>query len=383
VKLEPHVVSRPRRTDRNAWVMAGVLAALWIALAVMPATRAAFLTRGNLANLLVQNAYVMVVAVGMTMVIVIRGIDLSIGAGVALTGMVAALLQQRYGVSAPLAIGAALGCGALLGVWHGVWIARFGLPAFIVTLAGFKAFRGLALVMSDARGVTTSDDFAVLNDALPVTATWALVSVIVVGGIVLTFRDAARRKTHGLDPTPTRIVAVRIAGQIAIAAAILAIFGGRGLPVQVAVAGAVVLAGVFVTRRTRFGRHLFAIGGNPEAARLSGIDVARATIWVYVIVGVLTAVAGVLLAARVGSVTPGNQGELLELDAITAVVIGGTSLLGGRGSIVGTMLGVLVFGTIAQGMNLLLVDSNWQLIFTGSILLIAVLIDVVLKGRRS
>jgi D-xylose transport system permease protein len=238
-------------------------------------------------------------------------------------------------------------------------------------------------VISDARGVTMNDDFDVLNAALPVSATWAVVAIAVAGGIALTLRDAARRRTHGLEPTPTAAIAGRVGGMLVLAAAILAIFGERGIPVQIVVAGAVVIGGVFVTKRTRFGRHLFAIGGNPEAARLSGIDVARATVWVYVIVGVLAGVAGVLLAARIGSVTPGNQGELLELDAITAVVIGGTSLLGGRGSIVGTMLGVLVFGTIRQGMNLLTIDSNWQLIFTGLILLVAVWIDVLLKGRRS
>jgi D-xylose transport system permease protein len=138
-----------------------------------------------------------------------------------------------------------------------------------------------------------------------------------------------------------------------------------------------------VLRRTRFGRHLYAIGGNPEAARLSGIDVKRATLYVYMILGVLTAVAGILAAARTNSVTPGNQGNLLELDAVTAVVIGGTSLAGGRGTVAGTVLGTLVFSTLSNGMNLLGIDSNWQWICTGMILLVAVLIDVLSKGKRS
>ncbi|MCB0251914.1 MAG: hypothetical protein KDI07_25320, partial [Anaerolineae bacterium] len=167
-----------------------------------------------------------------------------------------------------------------------------------------------------------------------------------------------------------------------VAAFLLLIFGGRGVPAPVLVAGLTVLGGAFLTRRTRFGRHVYAIGGNPEAARLSGIDVRRVTIWVYVIVGVLTAVAGVLLAGRVNGVTPGSQGQLLELDVITAVVIGGTSLTGGRGSVIGTMLGALVFGTLANGMNLLGLDSNWQLICKGLILMTAVLVDVVSKGKR-
>ncbi|MBZ0234396.1 MAG: sugar ABC transporter permease, partial [Deltaproteobacteria bacterium] len=149
----PKASARPpgRRIDLNAWAMAGVLIFLWAALAVMPATRGVFLTERNLATLLTQNAHILVIAVGMTMVIIIRGIDLSVGAGVALTGVVAALLQLRLGWSAPLAIGAALAAGAAIGVWQGLWISRLGIPAFVVTLAGFNAFRGLALVLSDAR----------------------------------------------------------------------------------------------------------------------------------------------------------------------------------------------------------------------------------------
>ncbi|MDQ3368214.1 MAG: ABC transporter permease, partial [Myxococcota bacterium] len=174
-----------------------------------------------------------------------------------------------------------------------------------------------------------------------------------------------------------------IAGPVLLAAVLLVVFGGRGMPVLVLIAGGVALWGSFVTKRTRFGRHLYAIGGNPEAARLSGIDVKRVTLGVYIILGVLTALGGLMLAARVNGVTPGAQGQNLELDAITAVVIGGTSLLGGRGSVVGTVLGTLVFATLANGMNLLRINSNLQWIFTGLILLVAVLIDVLSKGRRS
>jgi D-xylose transport system permease protein len=179
------------------------------------------------------------------------------------------------------------------------------------------------------------------------------------------------------------VIAGRLAGQILLAALLLGVFGAHGVPVPVLVAGGVALVGVFVTKRTTFGRHIFAIGGNPEAARLSGIDVQRTTIAVYMIMGRFTAIAGVLLAARVNGVTPGSQGNLLELDAVTAVVIGGTSLLGGRGSITGTVLGTLVFATLANGMNHLRIDSNWQLICTGGILLAAVVIDVLSKGKRS
>jgi D-xylose transport system permease protein len=384
VKLERQTGAKPRRTDLNAWVMTGVLAAMWLVLAILPATRGVFLTQGNLATLLVQSSVLLVVSVGMTGVILVRGIDLSVGAGVALTGVVAALVQIKLGLPAPVAILAALAVGAAIGAWHGLWIGWLGVPAFVVTLAGFKAFRGGALVLSDAKGLSPmGDDFAILAGHVPPVATWAIVLALLALGLALVWRDATRRRALGLEPPTTTIVAARMAGQVLLAALLLAVFGSRGVPVPVLVAGAVALAGVVVTKRTRFGRHLYAIGGNPEAARLSGIDVKKATLAVYTILGVLTAVAGLLLAARVNGVTPGSQGNLLELDAVTAVVIGGTSLAGGRGSVVGTVLGTLVFATLANGMNHLHVDSNWQLICTGLILLAAVLIDVLSKGKRS
>ncbi|MBA3456951.1 MAG: sugar ABC transporter permease [Deltaproteobacteria bacterium] len=375
---------KPRKVDLNAWAMAGVLACMWAVLAILPQTRGVFLTQGNIATLLVQSAVLLVIAVGMTMVILIRGIDLSVGAGVALTGVVAALAQIKLGLPAPVAIAMAIGVGAAIGAFHGMWVGWLGIPAFVVTLAGFKAYRGGALVLSDAKGLAPMhDDFAVLASNVPQLATWIIVLGALAAGIALTLRDATRRKTFGLEPTTTTVVIARIGGQALLAGLLLAVFGRRGIPVPVIVAAAVALWGVFVTKRTRFGRHLYAIGGNPEAARLSGIDVKRTTMGVYVIVGVLTAIAGVLLAARVNGVTPGSQGQLLELDAVTAVVIGGTSLAGGRGSVVGTVLGTLVFATLANGMNHLRIDSNWQLICTGAILLAAVLIDVLSKGRRS
>ncbi len=373
-----------RKTDRNAWAMAGVLVAMWAVLAILPATRNVFLTQGNISTLLTQSAVLLVVSVGMTMVILIRGIDLSVGAGVALTGVIAALAQIKLGLPAPVAIAMAIAAGAAIGAFHGFWVGWLGIPAFVVTLAGFKAYRGGALVMSDAKGLAPMhEDFQLLASHVPQIATWVLVIGALLVGIAMVVRDAQRRKTMGVGEMSAKLLATKIAGQVLLAGLLLGVFGSRGVPVSVMVAAAVALWGVFVTKRTRFGRHLYAIGGNPEAARLSGIDVKRTTMGVYVIVGVLTAIAGVLLAARVNGVTPGSQGSLLELDAVTAVVIGGTSLAGGRGSVVGTVLGTLVFATLANGMNHLRIDSNWQLICTGAILLVAVLIDVLSKGRRS
>ena len=382
-RLRPEVERQRPRVDLNAWTMAGVLALMWAALALMPATRGVFLTQGNIGTLLTQSSVLLVISVGMTLVVLIRGIDLSVGAGVALTGVVAALCQIKLGLPAPVAIVAALAVGAAIGAAHG-WLTWLGIPAFIVTLAGFKYYRGGAILLADAKGLSPMrDDFAVLAGSVPVAATWIIIIAALAAGIALTLRDAQRRRQHGLEPTTTGVVIARIAGQLLLAGLLLGVFGARGVPVPVLVAGAVALLGIFITKRTKFGRHLYAIGGNPEAARLSGIDVHRATIGVYMIMGVLTAIAGVLLAARVNGVTPGSQGNLLELDAVTAVVVGGTSLLGGRGQVVGTVLGTLVFATLANGMNLLRIDSNWQLCCTGAVLIVAVLFDVLSKGKRS
>jgi D-xylose transport system permease protein len=384
--LEPRLERTParrRRIDLNAWAMAGVLAAMWAVLAILPATSDMFLTRENFAMLMSQGAVLLVVSVGMTMVILIRGIDLSVGAGVALTGVVAGILHVKLGVPAPLAMLAAVACGAAIGAWHGLWVGWLGVPAFVVTLAGFEAFRGAALVLSHSTSITMGDDFAFANGHVPPSATWLIVLGVLAAGVAMTLREAARRKAFGLEPFTTTDVAARMAGQVLLAVLVLGVFGATGIPVVVFVAAVVALWGVFVTKRTRFGRHLYAIGGNPEAARLSGISVRRTTLAVYMIVGVLTAIAGILLAARTNSVTPGNQGQLLELYAVTTVVIGGTSLSGGRGGVVGTVLGTLVFATLARGMNLLQIDSNWQWICTGLMLLVAVLIDVLSKGKRS
>lgn len=384
MKLERNAQASRRAVDLNAWAMAGVLVLMWIVLAVMPATRGVFLTQGNIATLLTQSSVLLVISVGMTLVVLIRGIDLSVGSGVALTGVVAALCQLKLGLPAPVAVAAALAAGLAIGVAHGWWVGSLGIPAFVVTLAGYKAYRGGALVLSNAKGLSPmGHDFAWLASNISPCTTWILVGGVLAIGLAMTVRDAARRKAVGLEPPTTASVATRIAAQVLLAGLLIAVFASRGVPVPVLVAGAVALAGVFITKRTRFGRHIYAIGGNPDAARLSGIDVRKVTMMVYAILGVLTGLAGVLLAARVNGVTPGSQGNLLELDAVTAVVIGGTSLLGGRGSITGTVLGTLVFATLANGMNHLRIDSNWQLICTGGILLAAVLIDVLSKGKRS
>jgi len=382
MKLEKNANPTRPRMAVNTWAMAGVLVAMWVALAIMPATGGTFLTPGNFANLMSQTSVLMIVSVGMTLVVLIRGIDLSVGAGVALLGVVASILHTKMGLPVGVAFALTLVAGAVIGAWHGVWAGWLGVPAFVVTLAGFKAYRGGALVMSHATSQTMAD-YNFLNDHLAACTTWVIVLAILALCCAQTVRDARRRKALGLPPPTTATVAVKLGTYAAIGGFALYVFGERGVPYVVLIAAAVALAGVFVTRRTTFGRYLYAIGGNPEAAKLSGIDVKRVTLYVYIALGVLVAIAAIVSGARTSCVDAGTQGYMLELDAVTAVVIGGTSISGGRGSIAGTVLGALVFATLGNGMTLIHLDSNWQLVFTGLILLVAVLIDVILKGRRS
>ncbi|MEJ7597529.1 MAG: hypothetical protein WKG01_06425 [Kofleriaceae bacterium] len=248
MKLERNAAPRTgRRLDLNLWAMAGVLAAMWLVLAIAPGTRGTFLTQGNIATLLSQYSVLLIVAVGMTFVILIRGIDLSAGATVALTGVVAALVHTRLGFAAPWAILAALVVGAAIGAWHGLWSAWLGVPAFIVTLAGFKAYRGAALVASDATSIQLGDELAILNGQLPVTATWAVVLGVLVLGLWIVYREARRRAAFGLEPLTVAAVALRMAGQVLLAGLVLGVFGETGVPVPVLIAGAVAIAGVFVT----------------------------------------------------------------------------------------------------------------------------------------
>ncbi len=351
-----------------------VLLLMWTVLAVHPETREAFLTSGNFSNLTAQVAEIVIIGAGMTLVILIGGIDLSVGAGMALTGVVAAKLQIDLHWPAWLTILAAIATASVVGLWHGLLVSRFQLPPFIATLGGFLAYRGLGLVIADARGLSPmADDFQWVGGKLPPSASMALCAASCVIGVAVILRRDQRRRALAL---PARGVGTLL--PVAAAALVMAfamVIYKDGMPVPVLLAAIATTLGAVLLRRTRLGRYAFAIGGNAEAARLTGVPVARVTILIYLLIALLTAVAGLVAAARTNGVTPGNAGITRELHVITAVVIGGTSLSGGRATMVGTVIGALIFGTLSNGMNLMNVNSNWQLVLSGAILLVASLLD--------
>jgi D-xylose transport system permease protein len=359
------------RTLRTLFVLLG----LWALLAIHPETRAAFLTAGNFSNVTAQVAEIVIIGVGMTFVILTAGIDLSVGAGMALFGVTAAVLQIDYGQSVYVAVLAALALAVVVGLWHGLLVAKLRVPPFIATLTGFLAYRGLALLLSGARGLSPmGDDFAVLGGQI--SQLWAALLAVLAyaAGLGFVVQRERRRRAFGLPAQSSARIASQAVVITLVLALVLTVYQD-GMPVPVLIAALVLSLGAVLLRLTRLGRYAFAIGGNAEAARLSGVPVTQVKVTIYLLTAVFTALAGLVSAARTNGVTPGNMGLIRELHVITAVVIGGTSLSGGRATMLGTLLGALIFGTLSNGMNLLNLDSNWQLILTGAILLGASLLD--------
>jgi D-xylose transport system permease protein len=363
----------PRFIKANATLIA--LVVLTVALALIDPT---FATARNLSNVARQVTIVGIIAVGMTMVILIAGIDLSVGSVVGVAAVVVTLLMQ-YGLPAWLAVPVTLVIvGGVIGLWNGFWIAHYRIPPFIITLGMLTIGRGVALSLSNGSSIPVADpSFAVLGSAyiapLPTLALLAVAALAGLYAIARIWRESGR-KGFLLEKDVASIVAP--AAGLLLAAYV---FGtGDGLPVPVAIFVVIAAVAVFVLGHTRFGRRVYALGGNEEAARLSGIDVYATKMIVYVTVSLLSALSGILLASRLNGASP-NLGTMFELDAIAAVVIGGTSLSGGSGTIGGTVIGALIIGVLNNGMSLLGISSFYQLIIKGLIISLAVWFDVLQK----
>jgi D-xylose transport system permease protein len=363
----------------NATLIA--LVVLTLALALADPT---FSTARNLSNVARQVTIVGIIGVGMTMVILIAGIDLSVGSVVGVAAVVVTLLMQ-YGISAWLAVPITLvAVGGLIGLWNGFWIAQYRIPPFIITLGMLTIGRGMALSLSGGSSIPVADpSFAALGSAyVPPLPTLALLAVAALAVIRVLLKSFRRRGKSG-DLSP---VERNLPGAVVTAAGLLLaayVFGtGDGLPVPVAIFVVIAALAIFVLGHTRFGRRLYALGGNEEAARLSGINVYTTKMIVYVVVSLLSALSGILLASRLNGASP-NLGNMFELDAIAAVVIGGTSLAGGSGTIGGTIIGALIIGVLNNGMSLLGVSSFYQLIIKGLIISLAVWFDVLQKRDRA
>jgi D-xylose transport system permease protein len=338
-----------------------------------------FLHPLNFANLLKQMAVTGVLAVGMLTLIVARQIDLSIGSMLGLAGGIAAM-TQGYGLVPSLA--SAIVIGIAMGALQGTLVAWFNIPAFIVTLGGLLTWRGVILYLSKGETIPIRlPVFRSIGVSLVHPTVGLVLAAIAIAAVVwMTLRRNATRRRHGLAPSSPAATAARIL----VTSALIVLFvlhmnrqGGVPLPVLVLVV--VALIGAFVTRSTTFGRYLYAIGSNPEAARLSGINNRTHILGAFCFLGALVGVAAILHTGRVGSSSP-DAGSLMELDAIAACIIGGTSLMGGRGTVSGALLGALIMASLDNGMSLLSVENATQYIIKGMVLVAAVGFDMA--GRK-
>jgi len=347
----------------------------------------------NVSNLVVQNAQILILAIGMVIVIVARHIDLSVGSVAAFVGAAGAIMMTKYDVPWFLAVLLCLALGALIGAWHGFWVAYVGIPAFIVTLASMLLFRGLTLVVLEGATVGgLPDNFKKIgNGFLPEVGpdtdlhnlTMLLGVLVVALMVVLDFRKRAAAKRYNFEVLPFPLFVLK---QVVLAAVILQftflLADARGLPIVGLILFALIAIYTFIMSRTVFGRHVYAIGGNVDAATMSGVNTRRVDFLVMTNMGLLAGLAGLVTTARLTAANP-KAGVNFELDAIAAAFIGGAAVTGGVGTVIGAIIGGLVMGVLNNGMSLMGVSIDWQQSIKGLVLLGAVAFDVWNKKRTA
>ncbi|MFN7023290.1 MAG: multiple monosaccharide ABC transporter permease [Pseudorhizobium sp.] len=346
----------------------------------------------NLTNIILQNSYIVIMALGMLMVIVTGHIDLSVGSVAGFIGAVAAMLMVQYDVNFVVAAMLCLVLGGLIGAVQGFWVAYFKIPSFIVTLAGMLVFRGLMIAVLSGRSIGPFDPtFQKLSSGyipeLVSSANGIYVTSLILGlalGALLVwqnFKSRARRVSHEVETEPFGFFVVKnivIFGIIGYIAYLIA--SHRGMP-NVLIIMALLIAGyAFFTNRTILGRQIYAVGGNEKAAALSGIKTARLTFFTFVNMGVLAALAGLVFAARLNTATP-KAGLGFELDVIAACFIGGASAYGGVGKVTGAVIGAFIMGVMNNGMSILGIGIDYQQVIKGLVLLGAVCVDVYNQRR--
>lgn len=346
----------------------------------------------NITNLVLQNSHILVLAAGMLLVVLLGHVDLSVGSVMAFVGAIAGVLMVNQGLSPWIAVPICLLMGALIGAWQGFWVAYVGIPAFIVTLSGLLMFRGLTQVVLGGQSLapfpTTFQKISTgyLPDIVGGEHIHFLSMIL---GILITallilgqWRTRERRRKNLFEVesmTTFMLKALFIA--IVFIGATYVFASYQGYPIILILLGVIVAAYAFLTNKTVAGRQIYATGGNKKAAELSGIKTKKITFWVFVNMGVMAALAGLVLAARLNAATP-QAGTSMELDAMAAVYFGGASTSGGIGTIMGAIVGGLVMGVLNNGMSILGVGVDWQQAIKGLILLLAVVLDIYNKKKK-
>ena len=354
----------------------------------------------NITNLFLQNSYIIIMALGMLLVIVAGHIDLSVGSVVGFVGALAAVMMVNWGWSIYATIPCCMLVGIAIGAAQGYWIAYWRIPSFIVTLAGMLVFRGASLWLLEGQSVGPFPrQFQALStgfipDLLPFVKDmfglermngFAVVSGIVIAGLIvwMGLRSRARNRTYGMVAEPMSFFIIRnvlVAGAIVFVSYKLATF--RGLPNVLITMGILTIIYAFLTESTTVGRRIYALGGNEKAAKLSGIRTERLTFLTFVNMGMLAALAGLIFAARLNTATP-KAGVSFELDVIAAVFIGGASMSGGVGKIVGAVVGAFIMGVMNNGMSIMGIGIDYQQVIKGLVLLAAVIFDVYNKNKQN
>ncbi|MDR1768723.1 MAG: sugar ABC transporter permease [Propionibacteriaceae bacterium] len=375
----------------------GILMAFVVVFLVFSVLKAEFLSPTNLTNIILQYSYVLILAIGMLMVIVAAQIDLAVGSTLGLTGAIATTLIVKAGAPWWAAVLAAVGVGLLCGAWQGFWVAVVGMPGFIVSLGGMLLFRGLtyrvlnniSLTIPSTPGSEGPPYVSIANGFLNglLGGYGYDVFTIVIFGLAAVFyvvtqlraRAGQLKYRQEVSPLPVFIV------KLVVICAIIMWFGvqisqDRGLPYILIILAALIMIYTMVTQRTSFGRHVYAVGGNMLAAQLTGVKVKWINFWVFVNMGFMAGVAGVVYSARMSSAQP-SAGNGFELDAIAACFIGGASTLGGIGRVTGAMIGGLIMAVLNNGMELMGIEESYRQMVKGLVLLVAVAFDLVIKRR--
>jgi putative multiple sugar transport system permease protein len=375
--------------DYGMFIALAVIVILFTAL-----TGGTFISPNNISNLINQTGYIAVLAAGMTLIIIIRHIDLSVGFLSGFLGAVAAILITNYNIPAIPAIIIILALGAVIGLFFGVLVAKVGIPSFVVTLAGMISFHGLLLFATQAGGtINITDKFfnEIGNGFIPSFGTIAGfgISSLVIGliGIILfiyfQIKERNTKKKYNFEVLPiTFFVAKLVFISVMISALILVLAINSGISWTLVIVAAVIFIFSTMLNKTALGRHIYGIGGNPEAAELSGISVVKVTIYVFIIMEVLTALAGILFASRMQSASP-TGGTGFELLAIAGAFIGGCSASGGVGKVSGSLIGALVMASLTNGMDLMGLGSSVQYVIQGLILVLAVVFDIMTRKSRT
>jgi D-xylose transport system permease protein len=378
------------QVDWRMVLMSGVLVVIALVFNIL--SDGIFLSAENLYNIAQQTAVVGILATIMVLIIVTRHIDLSVGSVMGFVGVLIAYLMYTENWSWQAASLVGLGAAIAVAVYQGALVAFVGVPAFVVTLGGLMSFRGAAYLVADGKTQPISDPFFLklgggFNGGIGTQASWVIGAVICVGLVLATINKRRAKKVYGVPTNSALVDGVLVLIPIVIVLAFVAVMNAyqipnkpeaQGIPIPVLIWGAVAMVISFLVHRTRFGRYIFAMGGNPDAAALVGIPVRRVTILLFLLLAVLTTIAAIVAISRLNAGT-NSLGNNLELLVIAATVIGGTALAGGSGTIIGSVLGALIMQCIDSGMLLLDISIGTRYIIIGQVLIAAVVFDVAYR----